>query len=62
VNGFSIIYQQFIALYVRFAVTGPDSSQVLFNVPAHLIKYHTTDKHDAPPSHIKLTLGQPAPF
>jgi len=23
-------------------------------------KYHAADKHDTPPSHIKLTLGQPA--
>jgi len=34
-------------------------SQVL---DASTVKYHAADKHDTPPSHFKLTLGQPALF
>jgi len=42
---------------VRSAVTGPDSSRVYcVSTP----KYHAADEHDTPPSHIKLTLGQPS--
>jgi len=52
VNGFNVIYQQF-----RSAVTVQDSSQFLC---ASTPKYHAADKHDTPPSHFKLTLGQPA--
>jgi len=42
---------------VRSAVTGPDSSWVVY---ASTPKYHAADKHDTPSSHFKLTLGQPA--
>jgi len=47
VIGFNDVYQQFIAtgmltVIVRSAVTGP--------------KYHTTDKHDTPPSHFSTCL------
>jgi len=46
-----------MTVVVRSAVTGPDSSWVL---SASTLKYHAADIHDTPPSHIKLTLGQPA--
>jgi len=42
---------------VKSAVTGPDSSRVY---DASTPKYHAADKQDTPPSHFKLTLGQPA--
>jgi len=40
---------------VRSDVTGPDSSRVLI---ASTPKCHAADKHDTPPRHFKLTLGQ----
>jgi len=45
-----------MTVVVRSVVTGPDSRQVL---NASTLKYHAADKHDTPPSHFKLTLGQP---
>jgi len=42
---------------VRSALADPDSSQFY---SASTPKYHSTDKHDTPTSHFKLTLGQPA--
>jgi len=47
----------YTTVVVRSVATGPDTSQVLHtSTPT----YHATDKHDTPPSHFKLTLGQPA--
>jgi len=46
-----------MTVVVISAVTGPDSSLVL---RTSTLKHHATDKHDAPLSHFKLTLGQPA--
>jgi len=48
-----------MTVVIRSAVTDPDSSRVLSDSTP---KYHAADKHDIPPSHIKLTLGQPAMF
>jgi len=48
-----------MTVVVRSVVTGPDASRVLI---CQHTKYHATDKHDTPPSHFKLTLGQPALF
>jgi len=42
---------------VRSAVTGSDSS---LDLMCQHTKVHAADKHDTPPSHFKLTLGQPA--
>jgi len=65
VNGFSVVYQQFYSyvrqwLIVKSDVTGPDSNLDFRSdrTPRH----HATDKHDAPPSHFNLILGQPAMF
>jgi len=44
-------------MVVRSAITGPASNRVLCTSTP---KYNAADKHDTPPSHIKLTLGQPA--
>jgi len=46
-----------MTVVVKSAVTGPDSNQIL---SASTPKYHATDNHDTPPSHFKMTLGQPA--
>jgi len=54
----SAIYS-YVQLVVRSAVTGPVSFRVLC---ASTPKYHAIDKHDAPPSHFKLTLCQLALF
>jgi len=43
---------------VRSSVTSPDSSRFFYWTSTP--KYHDADKHDTPPSHFKLTLGQPA--
>jgi len=61
VIGFNVVYQQFRAMY-------DSGCQICFNwcrlkpgfQCANTPKYHAADKHDTPPSHIKLTLGQPA--
>jgi len=41
-----------MTVVIRTGITGPDGTP----------KYHAADKHDTPPSHFKLTLGQPALF
>jgi len=41
----------------KYVVTDQDSHRVSC---ASTPKYHAADKHDTPPSHFKLTLGQPA--
>jgi len=43
-----------MTVVVRSAVIGTDSSQVF------MYQHTVADKHDIPPSHFKLTLGQPA--
>jgi len=49
INGFNVLSA--IYSYVPVLVTG-SRLKPGFN--------HATDKHDTPPSHFKLTLGQPA--
>jgi len=44
---------------VRSAVTGPDTSRVYCGSTP---KYHAADQHGTPPSHFKLSQGQPAMF
>jgi len=46
-----------MTVIVRSAVNGPDSCLVL---KCQHTNYHAADKYDTPPSHFKLTLGQPA--
>jgi len=57
IRDLSLHVHVFTTVVVRSAVTDPDSSQVLST-----LRYHAADKHDTPPSHFKLTLGQPALF
>jgi len=57
VIGFNVVISSLelcTTVVVRSAVIGPDSNRILKP------KYHAADKHDTLPSHIKLTLGQPA--
>jgi len=58
VIGFNVVYQQFRAMYDSGCQICCNWSRLKpgFNTP----KYHAADKHDTPPSHIKLTLGEPA--
>jgi len=53
VNGFSVVYQQFIAMY-------DSGCQICCNWCSRTLKYHAADKHDIPLGHFKLTLEQPA--
>jgi len=56
---FNVVYQQCIAMY-------DSGGQICCNWsrlnPCFYCAALTTDKHDTPPSHFKLTLGQPAQF
>jgi len=63
--------QQFIAMYDsgcqissnRVYVPAHRSTMRQINMIPHAVstpKYHAADKHDTPPSHFKLTPGQPA--
>jgi len=54
----NIFYQRFIAMYNGGYKISCNWSRFK---PGFKVK-HTEDKHDTPPSHLKLTLGQPALF
>jgi len=60
-NGF-YVYQRFIAMYDSGCQICCNWSRIQAGLVASTPKYHTADKHDTPPSHFKLTLGQIALF
>jgi len=49
------MYQWFIVMYFS---GGQICNWSRFNPGFKVLKYHVADKHDTPPSHFKLTLGQ----
>jgi len=56
VNGFNVVSQQFITMYDIGCQICCNWSRLEVSAP----KYHAGDKHDIPPDHFKLTVGQSA--
>jgi len=61
VRKFNVIYQQFRAMYDSGCQICCNRSRLKPGYSrVNILKYHAANKHDTPPSHFKLTLGQPA--